>query len=84
MSAGTATRPARPGGTGRVDPPPRPTGRSRLDRIRSRGAWGFAAPALLVVAAVTIFPVVYSIVLSFADVEVGYEGFTIQSFGFDN
>ncbi|MBK0296836.1 sugar ABC transporter permease, partial [Bacillus sp. S34] len=45
---------------------------------------GFAAPALLVVAAVTIFPVVYSIVLSYADVEVGYEGFSIQSFGLGN
>ncbi len=32
----------------------------------------------------TIFPVVYSIVLSFADVEIGYDGFTIQGFGLGN
>ncbi|MDM7884391.1 sugar ABC transporter permease [Curtobacterium sp. RHCKG23] len=94
MSAGTETRAAatrsqttgagRTGGAGRHDGYRPTTGRSRMERIRARGAWGFAAPALLVVAAVTIFPVVYSIVLSFADVEIGYDGFSIQGFGLGN
>ncbi|WP_217488523.1 carbohydrate ABC transporter permease [Curtobacterium sp. Csp1] len=84
MSAGTATRPAaRTPGAG-PDGYRRTPARSRMERIRARGAWGFAAPALLVVAAVTIFPVVYSIVLSFADVEIGYDGFSIQGFGLGN
>ncbi|QWS32509.1 carbohydrate ABC transporter permease [Curtobacterium aetherium] len=85
MSAATDARPAtRPGGAARPEPVGRRSGRNRLDRLRARSAWGFAAPALLVVAAVTVFPVVYSIVLSFADVEIGYDGFAIQGFGFDN
>ncbi|WP_181436172.1 carbohydrate ABC transporter permease [Curtobacterium sp. MCBD17_008] len=85
MSAATGVRTStRPGGPARPDPVVRRSGRNRLDRLRARSAWGFAAPALLVVAAVTIFPVVYSIVLSFADVEIGYDGFAIQGFGFDN
>ena len=72
MSAGTAARPAtRAPGRGKPDGYRPTSARSRMERVRARGAWGFAAPALLVVAAVTIFPVVYSIVLSFADVEIG-------------
>ena len=32
--------------------------------------WAFTAPALLVIAAVTIFPIVYSVVMSLNNVNV--------------
>jgi multiple sugar transport system permease protein len=54
--------------------------RHGIDKARARTAWWFAAPALIVIAVVTIFPVVYSVVLSFAKVNIGYEGFGIKSF----
>ncbi|MGO3153400.1 MAG: carbohydrate ABC transporter permease [Galactobacter sp.] len=57
--------------------PKKPTG---IEKSRARSAWWFATPALIVIGLVTIFPVVYSVVLSFAKVEIGYEGFGIKSF----
>jgi multiple sugar transport system permease protein len=55
-----------------------------LNSKRSRVNWGFAAPGLIVIAAVTVFPVVYSIVLSFANVSIGYDGFSVDSFTVSN
>ena len=41
------------------------TGRPDVNRRRmARLGWTFSAPALIVVAAVTIFPIVYSVVMS--------------------
>jgi multiple sugar transport system permease protein len=57
---------------------------ARLATTRSRSAWAFAAPALIVVAVVTVFPVLYSVVLSFAHVNVGYDGFSIDGFTVGN
>lgn len=64
MTTGTATR-------GR---PPRST----LRRSSARLGWSFASPALLVVAAVMIFPIVFSIVMSFSHVEVTGNGFQLS------
>lgn len=51
-----------------------------LEKQRARTGWLFASPALLVIAVVTVFPVLYSLVLSFSHVQIGYEGFAIQGF----
>ncbi|MGW2769795.1 carbohydrate ABC transporter permease [Streptomyces sp. NPDC001275] len=53
-----------------------PSGRrSARDKRLSRLGWGFASPALLVVLAVTIFPIVFSLAMSFSKVEVSGSGF---------
>jgi len=46
--------------------------------------WGFAAPALIIIAAVTIFPIVFSIVMSFGNVNVLGSGFQIDGFTLSN
>jgi multiple sugar transport system permease protein len=46
-----------------------------LERRSARLGWGFASPALLVVAAVMIFPIVFSVVMSFSNVDVTSGGF---------
>jgi multiple sugar transport system permease protein len=56
-----------------------PGGRRSLAATRARTSWAFAAPALLVIAVVTVGPVVYSVVLSFARVSIGYDGFSIDA-----
>jgi multiple sugar transport system permease protein len=43
-------------------------------RRMARLGWGFSAPALIIVAAVTIFPIVYSVVLSLSNVTVTGSG----------
>jgi multiple sugar transport system permease protein len=64
------------------DPPSPPGGQflGRPDANRRRMArlgWMFSAPALLVVAAVTLFPIVYSVVMSFSSVQDLGTGFKI-------
>ena len=50
-------------------------GRRDVNRRRmARLGWGFSAPALIIVAAVTIFPIVYSVVLSLSNVTVTGSG----------
>ena len=46
--------------------------------------WAFTAPALLVIAAVTIFPIVYSVVMSLNNVTVTGNGFSLDGFTFSN
>ncbi|MFD5393672.1 carbohydrate ABC transporter permease [Streptomyces sp. NPDC127097] len=59
---------------------PRGDGPARVSRRgRARTGWFFASPALLTIAAVTVFPVLFSVLLSFADVRLEYGGFSIQS-----
>ena len=53
-------------------------------RRMERMGWGFAAPALIVIAAVTIFPIVFSIVMSFGNVNVLGSGFQIDGFTLSN
>ena len=59
----------------------RPAGsgtRSLLERRSARLGWLFASPALLVVAGVTIFPIVFSVVMSFSNVNVTGNGFDLS------
>ena len=64
-----------------VPPVPRPDiNRRRLARM----GWGFSAPALLVIAAVTIFPIVYSVIMSLNYVTVTGSGFSLDGFTFSN
>ena len=51
---------------------------------RRRSALFFASPALLLILLVTVFPVLYSIVLSFARVTIDYDGFQIEEFTVGN
>jgi trehalose/maltose transport system permease protein len=53
-------------------------GRPDVNRRRmARLGWGFSAPALIIVAAVTIFPIVYSVVLSLSNVTVTGNGISL-------
>jgi multiple sugar transport system permease protein len=62
-------------------PVPRPDiNRKRLARM----GWGFSAPALIVIAAVTIFPIVYSVIMSLNNVTVTGNGFSLDGFTFSN
>ena len=46
-------------------------------RRMARLGWGFSAPALIIVLAVTIFPIVYSVVLSLSNVTVSGNGISL-------
>src|SRR5215469_12122457 len=64
---------------------PKPAGRPDVNRQRlARMGWALSAPALLVIAAVTIFPIAYSIVMSFSNVTVTGNGFSLDGFTFSN
>ena len=53
-------------------------GRRDVNRRRmARLGWGFSAPALIIVLAVTIFPIVYSVVLSLSNVTVTGNGIAL-------
>jgi multiple sugar transport system permease protein len=60
-------------------------GRPDVNRKRmARLGWAFAAPALIFVAAVTIFPIVYSVVMSLSNVNVTASGITLNGFTTSN
>jgi len=64
-----------------VAPAGRAPQRFSEDLIRRRLArlgWGFSAPALVVIGAVTIFPMLFSILLSFENVFETASGFNLQ------
>src|ERR1700689_4449162 len=64
---------------------PKLVGRPDVNRKRlARMGWIFTAPALIVIAAVTIFPIVYSIVMSLNNVNVTGSGFSLDGFTFSN
>lgn len=52
--------------------------RGALRRSNARLGWAFASPALLVVGAVMIFPIIFSIVMSFSNVNVTGNGFQLN------
>jgi multiple sugar transport system permease protein len=54
------------------------THRSAIQRRFALLGWSFASPALLVVAAVMIFPIVFSIIMSFSHVNVTGNGFQLS------
>jgi multiple sugar transport system permease protein len=56
-------------------------GHQDLNRKRlARMGWAFSAPALIVIAVVTIFPIVYSVVMSLFHVTVSGNGFSLNYF----
>ena len=60
---------------------PKLVGRPDVNRKRlARLGWGFSAPALVVIGAVTIFPIVYSIVMSLFHVNVTGNGYSLTGF----
>jgi multiple sugar transport system permease protein len=60
-------------------------GRPDVNRKRlARMGWAFSAPALIVIAAVTIFPIVYSVIMSLNNVTVTGNGFSLDGFTFSN
>ena len=53
-------------------------GRPDVNRRRmARLGWGFSAPALIIIAVVTIFPIVYSVVMSLSNVTVTSNGINL-------
>lgn len=60
-------------------------GRPDVNRKRlARLGWAFSAPALIFVAAVTIFPIIYSVVMSFSNVTVTGNGTSLNGFTGNN
>ena len=60
-------------------------GRADVNRKRmARLGWFFTAPALIVVAAVTIFPIIYSVVMSLSNVTVTGNGISLNGFTTSN
>jgi multiple sugar transport system permease protein len=56
-------------------------GRPDVNRKRmARLGWAFSAPALIVIAAVTIFPIIYSVVMSLSNVTVTGTGINLGGF----
>ncbi len=67
-----------------VEPSP-PVGRRDLNTKKlARLGWAFSAPAMLVVGAVTIFPIVFSVVLSLSHVAITGNGFVLGGFTLGN
>ena len=60
-------------------------GRPDVNKKRlARMGWAFAAPALIVIIGVTIFPIVYSVIMSLNTVTVTGSGFSLDGFTFSN
>jgi multiple sugar transport system permease protein len=71
ISSATEQTPASAPLVGRPD-----ANRKRMARL----GWMFSAPALLIVAGVTIFPIVYSVVISFSNAQVSGNGISLNGF----
>src|SRR5437764_7828983 len=72
MTTGTTT-------TGVVRPAPSQPGRQDVFRRQlARLGWGFTAPALIVIGAVTIFPILFSVIMSLSNVNVTGSGFKLN------
>ena len=60
-------------------------GRPDVNKKRlARMGWAFSAPALIVILGVTIFPIVYSVIMSLNTVTVTGSGFSLDGFTFSN
>jgi multiple sugar transport system permease protein len=60
-------------------------GRPDVNKKRlARMGWAFSAPALIVIIGVTIFPIVYSVIMSLNNVTVTGSGFSLDGFTFSN
>ena len=60
--------------------PPRAGHDDVFRRMQARLGWGLSAPALFVIAAVTIFPIVYAIAMSLTNVSATGSGFSLSGF----
>ncbi|WP_298345979.1 carbohydrate ABC transporter permease [Ferrimicrobium sp.] len=58
--------------------------RTKHHRRSTRIGWAFSSPAFTIVALVTIFPIIFSVVLSLANVTVTGNGFQLAGFTFSN
>lgn len=66
-------------------PPDRPVPRPDVnERKLARLGWGFTTPSLIFIGLVTIFPIVFSVVLSFSHVHVSASGFGLHGFTLGN
>ena len=75
----------RTGVDGPARPAPARAGHDEVFRRQlARLGWGLSAPAFAVIAAVTIFPIVYSIIMSFNNVAVTGNGFSLDGFTIGN
>jgi multiple sugar transport system permease protein len=60
-------------------------GRPDVNRKRmARLGWAFSAPALIIIAAVTIFPIIYSVAMSLSNVTVTGSGISLNGFTWAN
>jgi multiple sugar transport system permease protein len=60
-------------------------GRPDVNRKRmARLGWAFSAPALIIIGAVTIFPIIYSVAMSLSNVTVSGNGFSLNGFTWSN
>ena len=60
-------------------------GRPDVNRKRmARLGWAFSAPALIIIAGVTIFPIIYSVAMSLSNVTVTGNGFSLNGFTWSN
>jgi multiple sugar transport system permease protein len=60
-------------------------GRPDVNRKRmARLGWTFTSPALIIIGAVTIFPIVYSVVISFSNANVSGNGVALNGFTTSN
>ena len=79
-----STPPVAPAPRRAVDVPGRsapPRGRRHVDvfrRQQARLGWGLSAPALIVIGAVTIFPICYAIAMSVSNVSASGSGFSLS------
>jgi multiple sugar transport system permease protein len=64
--------------SGPLEPSPARDHAQVFRRELARLGWGFSAPALIVIAAVTIFPIVFSVVMSLSNVNVTGNGFSLH------
>jgi multiple sugar transport system permease protein len=67
--------PVTPGLVGRPD-----VNRKRMARL----GWAFSAPALIIIGAVTIFPIIYSVAMSLSNVTVTGGGISLNGFTWSN
>ncbi|MBV8432363.1 MAG: sugar ABC transporter permease, partial [Solirubrobacterales bacterium] len=62
-----------------------PAGRPETQRRKlARLGWTFSAPALILILAVTIFPIIYSVAMSLSNVSVTGNGFSLNGFTLSN
>lgn len=70
--------------TGRSTHPADQRKKGAYRRAMARMGWAFSAPGMFVIAAVTIFPIVFSVVMSLSNVDVLGSGFQIDGFTLKN